>query len=974
MKKLFIAIIALAAAFAASGAVDPTNYTLNEPRKFSAAEGETNVYSGVISGSSYAIIEGGGTVAFSNAGNTYTGGTLISNAVFRLDADGCAGSGAITAAVNKAHIFMNCANVPNDLYFAEGYSTKATSLKTGEYPADNAIPLFPLVSSVTVSGTVYFNAETKYIPGSSNISDARTVTFENTVSSASGKELDIYSYGTTIFNGKFIEGRTDSNNLLGGVSSARGTIVFNSSSNSVKKISTYNANFTLNARDALPEALLYLRYGEKERSIFNLNGKDQTFSGVIWNWGQDTPTPTENSSGFRLCTTEGNPATVRFTGSNTYTPSGGTTPYKNRLALSGPLTLVMDVLPASTSSGFYQEFAIRKSETTGDLVISNGDFRVTECASFPNVPNIYVGTSGTFSSAGTTNAFAGCRNLVIDGTMTFANDVKTPFAFCQMALSLGASANLTLPAGYTLTVPSLKVGGEIKTDGTYGDGGIALTQISQGTIIVRGSDRYVDCNTADTVNDGSKAHPYKTIKMATDNALSGDVIHVAPGTYGAAEGLPQQATETSKIGTRVVIPENVTIESTDGPEVTFIVGAAATDDQIDNATYGTGTNAVRCVYAKDGAVLRGFTLTGGRGIGVLAGDGGSWTIDHAGSAFRAASDLGATIENCIVSNNIAYVGTIYTAVVNNCIVVGNRALRGGSNATSPAGYHCSWYGSVIDKNIGHATITGAGAVENCTIGSGNKDTAGTGSPQVLFWSGGGDHAVINTAILGGRFYMGGTAVICCTNCLLVDDTYLNATMRARAYNCIITNSAAMKVEANTYRPILGSFLGIDAGEAAYSSAALGDKDFYKTPRVLNGQIDIGAVEYDWRPKFAEELGRRFTMTYASPTVTTNETGGVKLDGDIGALGDRALPVCIAGTVSEAGPYAFTFALSGGSAAVYVGGALAGEASGTGEQSIRFDVPDASAEIRFVFTPDAQNPGSALLRKFSSTLGFSIIFR
>ena len=35
---------------------------------------------------------------------------MVSNAVFRLDADGRADGGAITAAVNTAHIYMNCAN------------------------------------------------------------------------------------------------------------------------------------------------------------------------------------------------------------------------------------------------------------------------------------------------------------------------------------------------------------------------------------------------------------------------------------------------------------------------------------------------------------------------------------------------------------------------------------------------------------------------------------------------------------------------------------------------------------------------------------------------------------------------------------------------------------------------------------------------------------------------------------------------
>ena len=973
-RNFKFALCAAVAAVSASAfsAVDPENYTITGFKFFSASPGETNVYSGVLSGTGYAIVEGGGTVAFTNPNNTYSGGTLVSNAVFRLDANGCAGSGAITAAVNKAHIFMNCANVPNDLYFAEGYSTDKTNLQVGEYPPDNALPLFPLVSSVTVSGKVYFNKTSRYVPGSSKISAARTVTFENDFETASKADVSIYTYGTTIFNGKLTEAYTGSNTGIGGASSAKGSVVFNSASNKVTKLSTYNANFTFNAKDTLPETLFYFCYGSTGNySIYDFNGNDQTFAGVIWSYGDSHPSPSETSAGHRFRTTEGHPATVRFTGSNTYTPSTATAPYKNRLALSGPLTLVMDILPASTTKGFFQEFSVRKSETTGDLVISNGDFRVTEGASFPNVPNIYVGSGGTFSSAATTNAFAGCRSLVVDGTMAFGNDVKTPFTDGKVALSLGSSANLTLPSGYTLTVPSLKVGGEIKADGTYGDGGLALAQISRGTVIVRSSDRYVDCNTADTVNDGSKAHPYKTIRAATDNALSGDVIHVAPGTYGASEGLPQKATEASKIGTRVVIPEDVTIESTDGPEVTFIVGAAAYDDQIDNATYGTGTNAVRCVYAKDGAVLRGFTLTGGRAIGVLAGDGGSWTIDHASAAFRAASSLGATIENCVVSNNIAYVGTIYNAVVKNCIVVGNRCLRGGTGAVSPAGYQCGWYGSIIDGNYGHCTIYAAAAVENCTIGSGNKDTAGTGLPQVLYWYGGGDHAVINTAILGGRFYMGGTAVICCTNCLLVDDSYLHATMRARAYNCIITNSAAMQVEAKTYRPKLGSFAGIDAGEAAYSSDALGDKDFYGTPRVLNGAIDIGAVEYDWRPKFSTELGKRFTVTWASPSVTTNASGGLVMDGGQGASDLQ----CVAGTVSNAGSYELAFSLTGGSLVVYVGDALVKESSGLGDQMVAFRVSDATQEIRFVFTPDASDtPGAAVLKQIASARGFSIDFR
>ena len=126
---------------------------------------------------------------------------------------------------------------------------------------------------------------------------------------------------------------------------------------------------------------------------------------------------------------------------------------------------------------------------------------------------------------------------------------------------------------------------------------------------------------------------------------------------------------------------------------------------------------------------------------------------------------------------------------------------------------------------------------------------------------------------------------------------------------------------------------------------------------------MGAVEYDWRPTFAGELGRRFKLADVSPSVTTNVTGGLLVpDG------------AVSGTVTSAGPYEIAFSVTGGSLAVYVGGELAGESSGTGGQAIRFVVPDAADEVRFVFTPDAESPGAAVLSKVVGARGLSISIR
>ena len=468
-------------------------------------------------------------------------------------------------------------------------------------------------------------------------------------------------------------------------------------------------------------------------------------------------------------------------------------------------------------------------------------------------------------------------------------------------------------------------------------------------------DRYVDCVNGDDANDGSSAAQAKrTIRAAMAEAVGGDTVRVLPGVYGSQEG---SQTATGSIGARVVVRDGVTLESTEGADKTFIVGAAATGEQVDSATYGTGTNAVRCVYAKGTAVVRGFTLTGGRAVGTanVSGNG-------LGAAFYSASTREATVEDCIISNNAAWYGAVYRAIVRNCRIFANVGVS--DSASGAACFESAMYGSIIDRNRGSGTVYYPMVLENCTLGRNNYSLNGSGNPQLLYWYTSNDKTMVNCAILGnGRLYFGGGGKLVCTNCVIVEsnNTWQPAIKTDVSCNVIFTNSTGVAVDPATYSPVLGSFAGIDRGNAEVSSEALGDTDIYGTPRILNGALDIGAVEYDWRPTFAAELGRRFTMTYASPSVTTNATGGLLVpDG------------AVAGAANSGGPYAIAFSLTGGSLAVYVGGELAGESSGTGEQSIQFRVANAADEIKFVYTTDAQSV--AVLKRFSGAGGFTVSFR
>ena len=123
------------------------------------------------------------------------------------------------------------------------------------------------------------------------------------------------------------------------------------------------------------------------------------------------------------------------------------------------------------------------------------------------------------------------------------------------------------------------------------------------------------------------------------------------------------------------------------------------------------------------------------------------------------------------------------------------------------------------------------------------------------------------------------------------------------------------------------------------------------------------MEYDWRPTFSLALGKYFKVDYASPSVTTNAAGGLLVpDG------------AVVGTFIRKSPYELAFEQTGGSLAVSVDGTPAKASSAPGEQTLLFNVPDAASEVGIAFTPDAETPGTAVLKGFVARAGFALVFR
>ena len=115
------------------------------------------------------------------------------------------------------------------------------------------------------------------------------------------------------------------------------------------------------------------------------------------------------------------------------------------------------------------------------------------------------------------------------------------------------------------------------------------------------------------------------IQDAINVANSGDTVLVTNGVYGYG-GIIM----AGDLVNRVALTNPITVESVNGPWVTTILGAGATN----------GTAAVRCAWLTNGASLIGFTLQ----AGATRSSGDAPTLESGGGAWCASSNT--LIWNC----------------------------------------------------------------------------------------------------------------------------------------------------------------------------------------------------------------------------------------------------------------------------------------------------------------------------------------
>ena len=481
-------------------------------------------------------------------------------------------------------------------------------------------------------------------------------------------------------------------------------------------------------------------------------------------------------------------------------------------------------------------------------------------------------------------------------------------------------------------------------------------------------DLYVDAVNGDDANDGLTAVTAKKTLAAVLPVSHGlDTVHAARGDYNTGSEtygrvLISTAQNNAYSPARGVVRRGVTLVAEEGPDVTFITGAISTENG-----NNLGNNAIRCLTMLPGSTVRGFTLRNGATFHTIGGErdenmGGCVLAPSCANGLRGS----ALIENCVLTNGSARTaGCVAGGILNRCTVADGRSTSGANISMFSSFEQCYILNPAARKNTAVRYCGGMASTTFISLSGASHSYNG----ELLSTLSGArfENSILITQNLA---YEGNhTPLKNVRNCIwAVGEDRLQVDDATSANVITGTLATAMLDAAHGYRPLVGS-PAINAGDQALLSNLTGDAatDFAGGQRVYDGEVDIGAYEYDIRPAMSALLYKKASVTAAAPAARIVGETIVLSSGEIAAtiaqsgLSRFLVPVQVTGT---------------GTFSIYVGNsstAAATATSASGATELKLALP-AGETARFVYEPGANDTGSAILGSLVSASGMTIIFK
>ena len=360
------------------------------------------------------------------------------------------------------------------------------------------------------------------------------------------------------------------------------------------------------------------------------------------------------------------------------------------------------------------------------------------------------------------------------------------------------------------------------------------------TVIVDQRTRYVAAGNPNPIYPYSSwATAATNIQDAVDASAVGGLVLVTNGTY-ASGGRPSIGYLTN----RVAVEKPLSLLSVNGPEFTVIQGF-----QVPGTT--NGYNAIRCIYLADGAVLSGFTLTNGATL--RDDDLGQVEVDRRGGGVWG--EASAVVSNCLVLGNSAvYGGGASGGSLWHCTLAGNSAGYSGGGAYGGSLCNCT----LVGNSAGGGGGASSAVLNNCTLTRNSADYGG-GAIDVRDEDG-AIGTLINCTLTGNSARISGGGAYSSTlyNCIVYFNTASEDANYDRAGrfcswldSCCTTPLPIGGVGNITNAPLYVDQVGgnlrlqpdspcINSGNNAYVTTAA---DLDGNPRIVSGTVDIGAYEY-----------------------------------------------------------------------------------------------------------------------------------